>query len=113
VKIKKLKNCFYYPFKVKEFYKKEKIVNTIPEVKGINKFSLFGEEKASASIPAVTATNAFEGLTKRTDPKRAQIKPHIVPSSVLLLLIKRGVFPKIFPKMLAELSPRVSIAIDV
>ena len=89
------------------------MISAIPADNGITKLSSIGKGRDSASIPTVTATRAFIGFTNKIDPRNAHVKPHIVPSSVLFLLNKRGVFPKIFPKMLAKLSPSVSTAMDV
>jgi len=99
--------------RIEEYYKKERIVSAIPEDNGITRLSLMGKGRDSASIPIATAIRAFRGLTNRIDPRNAHVRPHIVPSIVLFLLKERGVFPKIFPKMLAKPSPSVSTAMAV
>ncbi len=86
--------------------------SVVPAASGVTRLSSMGVGRHSASIPAAAATRAAKGLTDNVAPRNAQVNPQIVPSSFFFLLKKRGVFPKIFPKMQANPSPSVSTAID-
>ena len=88
------------------------MVNTAPAANGVTKLSSTGVGRHSASIPVVAAIRAFKGLTNSVAPRNAQVNPQIVPSSFFFLLKKRGVFPKVLPKMQAKPSPSVSTATD-
>lgn len=77
------------------------------------KLSLIGKGSDSIIIPTAAAINACNGFTNSIEPRKATINPVNVPSIDLFLLKKIGVFPKIFPEMLAKLSPIVSTVIDV
>ncbi len=79
----------------------------------MSRLSSIGEGMHSASIPTVAATVDFKGSMNRVDPRNAQANPKIVPSNFFFLLKKRGVFPKIFPKMVAKPSPSVRTAMHV
>jgi hypothetical protein len=96
-----------------QYHKKERIVSAIPEDNGIIKLSSIDKGRDSASIPMATATSALVGFINIIEPMKAHVKPAIVPSIVLFLLNRNGVFPKMVPKMLAKLSPMVSTAMDV
>lgn len=87
-------------------------INAVPAVNGVTRLSSMGEGRHSTSIPTAAATRAFKGLTNNVAPMNAQVNPQIVPSSFFFLLKKRGVFPKVLPKMLAKPSPSVSTAMD-
>ena len=71
-----------------------------------------GEGRDSTSIPTAAATMAFKGSMNRVAPRNAQANPKIVPSKFFFLLKKRGVFPKILPKTVANPSPSVRMAMD-
>jgi len=87
-------------------------ISAVPAVNGVTKLSSMDEGRHSASIPEAAATRAFNGLTNNVAPRNAQVNPQIVPSTFFFLLKKRGVFPKILPKMQANPSPSVSTVMD-
>ena len=87
-------------------------ISAAPADNGVTRLSSIGEGIHSASIPTTAATIALKGSMNRVDPRNAQANPKIVPSKFFFLLKKRGVFPKIFPKMVAKPSPSVRTAMD-
>ena len=87
-------------------------ISAVPAVNGMTRLSSICVGRHSTSIPAPAATRAFKGLTNNVAPTNAQVNPQIVPSSFFFLLKKRGVFPKILPRMQAKPSPSVSTAMD-
>ena len=87
-------------------------ISAVPAVSGVTRLSSIGVGRHSTRIPAADATKAFKGLTNNVVPRNAQANPQIVPSSFFFLLKKRGVFPKILPRMQAKPSPSVSTAMD-
>ena len=80
---------------------------------GIVILSLIGDGMLSIIIPIAEAITALDGVVKRVAPKKANRNPKIVPSSFFDLSKGRLILPKLFPKIGAIPSPRVSTAIEV
>jgi len=78
---------------------------------GITKLSFNGKGRYSKTIATAAPKAAIGGETKNNAAKKAKRKPDSVPSKVLSLLKRNGVFEILPPKTDAALSPNAKTAI--
>jgi len=84
----------------------------MPLISGTAILSLTGIGRHSTMIPTTDPINAFIGFIKKAAPRKAKIKPKIVPSKCLALLNGNCIFPNFLPNNAAVPSPNVRIVIE-